>query len=587
MTGAAPVAPFGGLAARFTASAMSLPRWALLWLAVAVAEVLALRPLLVGASTHPVYVIFRLVGGSFAVCGLIVWRWRPDNRSGKLMTATGFAFFLGPLLVQVPAPPIQTVGQLLPDLWLLFFVPLVLTFLTGGRLRTTLDRWVILLVAVVVVVLPPVELLFLERPGNLLLIHADPRVAGAVAAVQRVLLIAAFAAVVVVVWVRFVAASRPGRRAMLPAVAGVLCLLLFIALVIRDRLQRPTTVELLDWITAFFVLTVPLAFVVGLLRSRLARGGLADLFRRIEDMRPADLQAALAHITGDPGLVIGYRQPDDVYLDAEGRPVELDPPAGRSVAAVYRAGERTAALVYDRSLDDDPELIEAVTAAARVALENRQLHADVQARLAELRASRERIIAVGDAERRRIERNLHDGAQQRLVALTLQLALIQRQIRADPSVAEQMVTSASEELAQSLAELRELARGLHPSVLDHGLDIALDALAMRSPVPTTVTVEPGPPLPEPIAFAVYLVTSEALTNVARYARATSASVRVARVRDRLVVEVADDGVGGADIAKGTGLRGLADRLEALDGSLRVAGGPSGGTVVIAELPVGR
>jgi len=151
MTGAAPVAPFGGLAARFTASAMSLPRWALLWLAVAVAEVLALRPLLVGASTHPVYVIFRLVGGSFAVCGLIVWRWRPDNRSGKLMTATGFAFFLGPLLVQVPAPPIQTVGQLLPDLWLLFFVPLVLTFLTGGRLRTTLDRWVVLLVAVVVV----------------------------------------------------------------------------------------------------------------------------------------------------------------------------------------------------------------------------------------------------------------------------------------------------------------------------------------------------------------------------------------------------------------------------------------------------
>jgi signal transduction histidine kinase len=578
--------PSARLARRFVVPAMSLPVWLALWAAVVVAEALALRPLLVGGTTHPLYVIFRLVGGSFAVCGLIVWRVRPDSRSGKLMTATGFAFFLGPLLAQVATPFVQTLGMALPDLWLVFLVPLVLTLLSGGRLRTRLDRAIALTVAVAVLVFAPMELLFRELPGNVLTIRPDPDIASAVATVQRLIIVAAFAAVVVVVAVRFRAASPPGRRALLPAVAGALCLVLFAALIIRDRFRPSVVVETLDWITAFFILTVPLAFLAGLLRSRLARGGLADLFRRINDLPPVELQAALVRVMGDPSLVIAYRQPDGGYRDADDRPVEVaEPGGGQSVATVRRDDEPVAALVYDRSLDDDPELVEAVCAAAMIALDNRHLHAEAQARLAELRASRERIIAVGDAERRRIERNLHDGAQQRLVALTLQLSMIQRQIRADPTVAEQMVNSASDELARSLTELRELARGIHPSTLDHGLDIALEALAMRSAVPTTVTVEPGPQLPDPIAFAVYLVISEALTNVARYAAATSASVRVSRTEPGLVVEVADDGVGGADMTRGTGLRGLADRVEALDGTLRVGDGPGGGTVVTAVLPV--
>jgi signal transduction histidine kinase len=149
------------------------------------------------------------------------------------------------------------------------------------------------------------------------------------------------------------------------------------------------------------------------------------------------------------------------------------------------------------------------------------------------------------------------------------------------------VTSASDELAQSLTELRELASGIHPSSLDHGLDVALEALCLRSAVPTSVSVESGPRLPEPVAFAAYFVTSEALTNIAKYARATSASVDVTRLDGDLAVSIADDGVGGADPAGGTGLRGLTDRVESLGGTLRVSDRPAGGTLVVAKLPLRR
>ena len=203
----------------------------------------------------------------------------------------------------------------------------------------------------------------------------------------------------------------------------------------------------------------------------------------------------------------------------------------------------------------------------------------------ELAASRVRIVEAGDAERRRLERNLHDGAQQRLVALSLQLRLLEGRVGDDPS-AQELVSSASTQLAQSLAELRELARGIHPAVLNHGLEAALDSLAARSTVPTTVTYEGDGPLPEPVELAAYFVASEALANVAKYAHATSARVRFSHAGRRAVIEIADDGVGGADDSGGSGLRGLADRVEALDGHLRVVSPPGAGTVVIAELPCG-
>ena len=255
----------------------------------------------------------------------------------------------------------------------------------------------------------------------------------------------------------------------------------------------------------------------------------------------------------------------------------------RAVAPVERDGRRVAALVYDSSLDDDPELLEAVSAAAAIAIENQHLHAESHVRLAELKASRERIVAAGDAERRRLERNLHDGAQQRLVAISLQLRLLRNRLHDDPS-AELLATTASDELALSMAELRELARGIHPAVLEHGLAAALGSLASRSTVATTVSCETSDRLPDAVELAAYFVASEALANVAKYSSATHASVRLWRAGSTASIEIADDGIGGADDSRGSGLRGLADRVEALEGKLRVSSPPGAGTTVTAELP---
>jgi signal transduction histidine kinase len=255
------------------------------------------------------------------------------------------------------------------------------------------------------------------------------------------------------------------------------------------------------------------------------------------------------------------------------------------VTLVDRDGVAVAALVHDAALRDEPDLLDAVAAAAAIALENARLNVELRARLDELKGSRARIVEAGDAERRRLERNLHDGAQQRLVAVALQLRLLQRRVGSDPAAAE-MASAVGDELARSLNELRELARGLHPAVLEHGLAPALDALATRSPVPTTVSYEANGRLPEPVELAAYFVASEALTNVAKYAGASTATVRVWRHDGQAAIEIADDGVGGADDAHGSGLRGLADRVEALDGSLRVLSPARGGTVVTAEMPCG-
>jgi signal transduction histidine kinase len=341
------------------------------------------------------------------------------------------------------------------------------------------------------------------------------------------------------------------------------------------------------WLAICSLVSVPAAFLIGLLRSRLARGGLADLFRDLKTTGGIGLQEALAKTLGDPSLVVAYRLPESLgYADADGRPVLVPPVAAdRSVATVESDGTELVALVYDASLDDDPELVEAVRAAAGMALENERLHAEAHSRLAEVQASRERIVAASDAERRRLERNLHDGAQQRLVALSLQLRLLEGRVGDDPS-ARALVSTASSELAESLAELRELARGIHPAVLNHGLAAALDSLAARSPVPTTVTYEANGPLPEPVELAAYFVASEALANVAKYAQATAASVRVSHTPTDAVIEIADDGVGGADESRGSGLRGLADRVEALDGRLTVVSPAGAGTTVVAELPCG-
>jgi signal transduction histidine kinase len=574
---------------RFTARERGIAFWVAMWGLAAAAEFGALVPVIFGRA-EPMpgsEVVYRLIGGSFAACGLIAWRRRPDSRIGLLMTATGFGFFVFPLLSQIEAPVATTIALLANDYWTIPFVALLLGYLTGGRLRSRTDVTLVWLFVIPLVLMEFVWLLFLEEDGNLLTAFPDAGVANVIDKVQRSLLLVACVATAVVLAARWWAASPPRRRALAPSVAGGVALLLFASLLANDLLGSGTRAEWHVWVTIASLALVPAAFLAGLLRSRLARGGLADLFRTLRTMRGPELQAALAKTMGDPDLIVARRGSDGGYVDVAGAPVDLPTaPGERRIVPVERDGRPFAALVYDASLDDDPELVEAVSAAAAIALENEELHAESEARLAELQASRARLVTAGDAERRRLERDLHDGAQQRLVALSMQLRLLHGRIREDPTTAEALVTTASDELAQSLTELRELARGLHPAVLDHGLEPALESLASRSPVPTTVSFEGVGTLSRPVELAAWFVASEALTNVAKYARATVAQVRVTCERSMLVVEIADDGAGGADPAAGSGLRGLADRVDALDGRLTVVSPPGEGTFVRAELPCG-
>ena len=209
-------------------------------------------------------------------------------------------------------------------------------------------------------------------------------------------------------------------------------------------------------------------------------------------------------------------------------------------------------------------------------------------RVDDLRGARQRIIDAADEERRRIERDLHDGAQQRMVAVAVTLGLAQAQFESNPGQARELIAEAREEAQLAVKELRELARGIHPALLsDRGLGAALEALAARAPVPVAVLGVPEQPLAPSVEACAYFVTAEALTNVAKYAHAQEATVELSLVNGSLRLEVRDDGVGGADVDAGTGLRGLRDRVDALDGRFDVESPLGAGTTVTVEMPLDR
>jgi PAS domain S-box-containing protein len=501
------------------------------------------------------------------------------------------------------------------------------------------------------------------------------------------------------IWVlirRWRVASAPLRRILTPVFVtsataiGAFLLAAFVSAV------SETASSVLWWLVLFAVASVPTAFLVGLLRTRLARASVASLVLELGVARdPESTRDALRKALGDPSLNLAYWLSDrSRWVGVSGWEVDLEAASqGRRTTLVEHDGEVVAAFIHDPSVDR--ELAGAVSAAASLALAREQsiqvvrqsesryrallnaipdlmfrmsrdgtyldfkgdrddlavppeeligsnardiLPADVaegllegiahaldtgevatgeyeltlnnvrrtfEARIVrdgdeavlivrdiserkrqegELRGSRVRLLRAGDEARRRLERNLHDGAQQRLVSLSLALRLAHARLRDAPEEAERLLAGASEELAQALEELRELARGIHPAVLsERGLSAALEALAGRAPVPVGVTVPPDR-FPPAVEAAAYYVISEALANVAKYAEASAVEIRVTRQNGRAVVEVADDGVGGADPTRGSGLSGLVDRVEALDGVLKVESAPGAGTRIRAEIP---
>ena len=276
----------------------------------------------------------------------------------------------------------------------------------------------------------------------------------------------------------------------------------------------------------------------------------------------------------------------EILMDGVRRALET----GTIVTVEYRIqrsrGLRDVESRIVRSGEDEVVIIvRDITERKQAEAELDRLQTELRSRLAELQASRARIVEAGDAERRRLERNLHDGAQQRLVALSLSLRLAKPRVRTDPEAADELLAGAATELAHALEELRELARGIHPAVLtERGLEPALETLVHRVPVPVEVASSLDGRLPPSVEAAAFYVVSEALANVAKYAEASSVEVRVGRADGYAVVEVADDGVGGAEERPGGGLAGLADRASSVEGSLRVTSPIGGPTIVAAELP---
>ncbi len=774
------------------------------------------------------------VGLSFVISGLVaLWR-RPENGTGFLLADVGYLWFLT-ALTESNNDWVFTIGGIVGPIAFGAFVHLLLAFPTG-RLGSRRDAW--LVAATYALILAGSTALFAVREtpdtrcdtcNSTISIWESDSAWTAVNIVDSAVALALGGAILFIVGRRYHRATPALRRTLAPVLAvGSLTLLILLVTLVVQSIDEEAA-EPLEVLLLVSLALVPVSFLAGVLRSRLARAGSGELL--IELTRGTPLRDALAKVLHDPSLEIAYWLPEaGRYVTAEGKPLpeETD---GRHITLVEHAGRPTAAILHDPMLTEEYELVEALTAASGLWLDNERLQAKLRAQVnflettvdtspsllcsldregrisnlneaarkvagfdhveemrwhafwdvfvapeerdsarrgfersapfheasafehtfvnrlgeertiawstaplhdehgnvrqvicggldvterkrkesmlraseerlraaleaspvaiveyalddtitrwnpaaermfgwtaeevvggkakhqppgreeelaelmrrvrlgevytsiesrrvrsdgayidveisaapirdaggevishlalftditqrkrqeEELRASRARIVEAGDEARRRLERNLHDGAQQRLVALSLTLRLAQSKIAADPTVAEEALESAREELAAALEELRELARGIHPAVLtDRGLAAAVESLARRSPVPVDVET-PAEPLPKPVEAAAYYVIAESLANVSKYAHASSAAVRVSRENGRALVEVVDDGVGGADPTGGSGLRGLADRVESLAGTLAVESPPGGGTRVSAEIPL--
>ena len=450
-------------------------------------------------------ILTLLIGWSFIGTGLYAWDRRPSNLVGLLMVGVGFAWFLSEFKVS-DIPFAAAIGFAANSLPIAILIHLLIVF-PSGRARGRLDRFFIGYAYVAGGLVAAIPTLF-YNPGadpdctgcvtsNPLMVHDSLDLVHGIFNTLSAVSIPVLIALVVHLVRRARAASPEDRRSQEPVWwAGTATVFLFAAALVTNLAPENGNYDDVLWYVANLVIaTVPFAFLLGLLRTRLSE---ADL----------------------------------------------------------------------------------------VAEENVRLDAELQARLDQLQESRARIVEAGYAARRRLERDLHDGAQQRLVGLALDLRLAREKLDDDPVAAGAMLDEASAELAKATEELRELARGIHPAILsDRGLEAAVESLAQRAPLPVQIDASVDGRLPDPVEAAAYFVVSEALTNVVRHSGAERAEVGIRRDDGRLVVEVADDGSGGANPA-GSGLRGLADRVAALDGRLRVDDPAGGGTIVRADIPLG-
>lgn len=501
-----------------------------------------------------------MVGWAFIGCGLIAWMLRPNSRSGILMVLAGFTWFLGNFSLVGVAAASWVAGNAL-YLHRGVLLQLVLTY-PIGRLYSWLAT-VTVAAGYVTALLRPVWQ----------------------SEVATIVLSALVVGVSLREYLTAVGRSRRARLLGLRATAGLGLLLAGEAAL---RLSVPVGELAGPLLLAYEVALTGLAvaLLVGLLVGSWERAAVTDLVVELGEARSGTLRGELSRAIGDPTLDVGFWLPEaEAFVDAEGRPVALpDEDPARSVTVIERDGQKVAALVHDPAVLEDPGLLEAVSSAAQLAALNVRLGAEVRTRLEELSASRRRILEAEDSERERLAHRLEQGAEHRLEQLRDKLRAACASGVSEATA--KRVAQAEAQLTQTLAELGELARGLHPGILaESGLAGALASLVERMEVPVELSVA-ADALPPPVEAAAYFVCSEALANVVKYASASRVSVSV-RIHDgRATVEVEDDGVGRADLRRGSGLRGLADRIEALGGTLRLDSPPGHGTSLVAEIPFG-
>ncbi len=518
------------------------------------------------------------IGLTYLLGGLAIWGHEPANRTGKLMTAVGLTWFIG----TATGSSIAVLSELalaFEDTFTVLLVALVLAYPTG-RLESRIDRAAVAILAVGATAL------------NVLYSTSLPLIADKSSGLYGGLALATMTVVVVVR--RWVIAPARSRRDLVPVlIAGLVFMVTLLINIVRRIADVPDDVgAVLIAARDLAPAAIPIALLIGFYRqSERRQRALVEaipdrMIRFTHDGRYVESSTEERGRPDAPSYGLSGRRFHELLFR------EAGPAALVATAAALDSGELQA---FDVSLELPggtrqfeariaPSGADEVTAIVRDFTAQRTADA-------ELRRSRARILEAGDAERRRLERDLHDGAQQRLVSLSLALRLLRSRLAGEGDGADPEAVAAADEAAAqvkiAIRELRELARGIHPAILtEAGLGPAITALAERSAVPASVEALPDRRLPLVVEATAYFVVSEALANVAKYASATSASVAAACDAATLRVEVADDGVGGADQARGTGIRGLQDRVAALGGRLTVSSPLGEGTRITAEIPIG-
>ena len=501
-----------------------------------------------------------LAGWSLVGCGLAGWSRRPQSRCGALLAAAGFAWFVP----NFAAAGVGALSWLSAHALYLHRGPLVQVVLTYplGRIRGRLEGAAVAAGYAAALLTPA----WGSRAGTI-----------------------ALAGLLIAVALRgYVRAAGRERRMRLSALQATTFFAVVLAAIASVRAAEPgptiATSILLVYETALCVLAAGL--LIGLLRWPWERAEVADLVVELGEARSGMLRDELARALGDPSLQVGYWLPESAaFIDAGGHPLRVPGSgSGRATTMVDRDGQPMAVLVHDPAVLGDPGLIEAVSSAARLAAANVRLQGEVRARLAEIGASRRRILAAGDEERDRLEHRLREGAQRRLGELAQTLRLARQSVAGQATM--DRIARAELQLTRTNEELSRLARGLHPPQLaQQGLAAALASLAEDFPLQVDIGVSVSGTSPA-VGACVYFVCSEALANVAKHASASRVQISVTSRPGGITVEVADDGAGGADPDSGTGIRGLADRVETLGGTLTVESSPRRGTRLVAGIPDG-